>query len=540
MKMHRLFSMFALIVSTLVLIIHSSGQIPKRNGQKFSGLNSINSDRVSSRNPKINFKISSFDKQCTSPTVKMVEFSSSGMSGTYQIPGSSHDGHPLSDISTAIGILNTAGLAGDVVFELADTSYNESPIIIGGGYQNAGIYKVILKPSMGVSAKIHFISTLSNGKGFAFNGAKNITIDGTNTDGSDLRLDFNGAGSVFPIDDPFGATVYITGASDGIAIKNTHIMGQVNNEVWDSQTEGRPAFFIFTADADAGPSTDIILDSCIISNATYAVKALPQSSGHHSVEKFTIKNCTIGDTYGEPVTEGALVEYAAEITYTNNLIDGVTYLANYWNNTYTEYDDDIVWNMGPFMYNAGQATGGHWLMIDEGTFSNNIFRDITTTTVDGDGILCYGISVYGYDLGYGGSVFTPILYNNRIYGITNDDDNSQIVGIRGRGSVNIYHNSVRLRGTNTNVPTSTCCKVESNCNVKNNALSNEISQPDLSKVNGVTFGGTIDGNAIYSAGWPTNNHSTINSAVAAGVNLSGTWGSVNFTSDLYKLSVFSR
>ena len=531
MKLHKLISACAvfLIVCTPALVIPAIGQNTKKITPEFSDVDGIQSEFASIKSPKSKSKLKTVVGQNASPIVKLMEFPGSGMSGIYQVPGSSHDGYPLTDIGTAIAILNSVGLVGDVVFELTDTSYHESSVVIGGAYQNADMYKVTMRPVVGASVKVHFISTSSDGKGFVFSGAKNVTIDGLNTGGASLTIDFNAAGSVFPIDDPFGATVYITGASAGIALKNTHIKGQANNSVWANQTEGRSAFFIFAADADAGPSTSITLDSCTITNATYAIKALPQSNGHNSVEKFTVNDCKIGGAYGEPVVIGALVEYSAEITYTKNIVDGVTFLSNYLYNTYTEYDDDVVFNGGPFMYSFSQVTGGHWLMMDEGTWADNIFCNITTTTINGDGIGCYGIRVYGYDLGYGGVGYVPTLYNNRIYGITNDDNNGYIFGIRGLG-VNIYHNSVRLTGTNTNSPSSTCCRGDNN--VKNNAFSNEINQPNMSRVRGVTPDGTIDGNAIYSAGQPTNNHSTISSAVAAGVNPNGTWGSVNFTTDL--------
>lgn len=532
MKLPNLLPLYVITAGVLFLQVTSTGQIPKKQGAKFSASSGINSDMVSSRPPKINSKIKPIGGKITSPEARVSDFPLTGMSGTYHVPGSNHDGYPLTDIGSAISLLNTAGLVGDVVFELWDTSYVESPIVVGGGYQNAGTYNVVMKPAAGISVNVHFRSTLSNGKGFVFNGAKNITIDGVNAGGSDLKIDFISAGTVFPIDDPFGATVYITGASEAITIRNVHIKGQTNNTVWEDQTEGRPAYFIYAADSDGGPSVNITLDSCIITNATYAIKALPQSNARHSVDGFIVNNCRIGEAYGGPITEGALVEYAANVSYTNNVTDGVTYLSHYWYEEYTEYDNDIVWGVGPFMYNVGQATGGHWLMIDEGTFANNVFRNITTTTANGDGIICYGIRVYGYDLGYGSTGYAPTLYNNLIYGITNDDGSGQIVGIRGQGSVDIYHNSVRLTGTNANSPNSTCCKAENSCNVKNNALSNEMIQDNMSWVTGVTTGGTIDGNAIYSAGWPTNNQSTVAGAVQAGVNQNGTWGSLNFSTDL--------
>ncbi len=458
-----------------------------------------------------------------SPKMKSTLTLTSGLSGTYHIPGD------FPTIESAVSVLNFLGVAGDVTFELDAATYTENSITFGA-FPGAGTHTVTVTPAAGLAVTVNFQSLNTDGKGFAFNGAAGVTIDGVNA-GSSLTLGF--AGGVFPLGDPFGATIYVTGLSDHIAIKNTSIMGQVNNAVWANQTEARPAVFVFQVDADGGPVTNLTIDGCTMTNASYGIKVLAQSGTYNSLDGATITNNHIGGAYGNPVVIGGLYEYTARVTFTHNTIDGSDFLDWYWNNAYTEWDDDeVFYTDAPFMFTFGQSTAAHFLLADQLVFADNVIRNVSVTGVAGEGLLTYGTRVYQYNLGYG---VNADVYNNLIYDLSNPGGTSaptggaQINGIRGPAG-NVYHNSIRLTGTSDAYMTTNC--VNGVSVGYNNAFSNEMTGGTASGTRGIAQGGTFDNNAVYSTGRYVSSLATMNDAVAAGINPHGVFGPVGFNPDL--------
>lgn len=478
---------------------------------------------VRANNKTSSKKIMMTTAQSSPVAKKALGISGPKLSGIYNIPGD------FGTIEDAVAVLNILGIDGDVTFQLLNTSYVENPITFGGTFPGAGSFTVTVRPDTGVSTTIQFVSTLDDGKGFAFNGAKKITIDGWTAGGSSLTLEYD-ASSVFPTDDPFGATIYITGGSEYIAVKNTHVKGQVNTPVWIDQTDGRSAIFLWNPDEDATNNKNITIDGCTITNATYGFKSLLGYNWANIAAGITFTNNSIGDAYGEPVVIATWAECVANVTYTGNIVDGVIYLQEYWyNNTETEFDQDEIWGYTNIRFDFGQSTGAHYLLVDEGTFANNIHRNITSNCSDGDGVLTYATRVYGYNLGYGGSAYRPVLYNNRFYKIENGDKLAQLIGIRGPG-LDAYHNSVQLSGA-VSGGASTC--LNGATYVYNNAFSNELTGQTAASQVGVTAGATFNYNAIFSNGRYVSGYSTQGGAVAAGINTNGSFGPVNFDADLH-------
>jgi len=452
------------------------------------------------------------------PEVKAI--SSAPLAGTYTIPSATY---PY--LGAAIADLNANGLSADVTFQLSAAAYYEYPITIGGTYPGAGTYNVTIKPAAGVAAVINFTSLNVNGKGFSFVGAMNVTIDGVNAGGSSLTLQYGGPLSVFPNGDPMAATVYITGISDGVTLKNTVIKGQVNNAIWANQTQGRPAVFAFTNDADGDFNYNITIDGCQLTEATYGMKALDADGSVGSIVGLTIQNTR----FGPNLVVGGLYEILANVLFQNNVLDGITYLDWYWNNAYTEFDKDEVFaGFNPFMYGFGQSTGGHFLLADNAIFRNNIYRNIGTDAPAGDGILTYGTRVYGYNLGLGGATY---FYNNVMYDLTNPGGAaSQINGVRGPLG-QVWHNSIRLTGALAAGATTNC--VNGVTAAYNNAFSNEITGIAASGVRGVAVGGTFDYNAVYSStGYFFSGYNGMNAALAAAQNSHGVFAPISFNSDL--------
>lgn len=454
----------------------------------------------------------------SSPTPKIDVSAVDPLAGTYQVPGD------FSSIGAAVAVLNYVGLSADVTFELTASSYTENSITFGS-YDGNGDYSVTVKPATGVAATINFVSSNSDGKGFAFNGAENVTIDGVGSGGSSLAIQY-GPTAVFPLADGFGATIYITGASYNITVKNASIEGIVNTPVWADQTEGRPAIFIWRATADPLYNESIYFDNLTITNATYGIKALPQTPAI-SVVDLEFTNCRVGSAYGDGVAIGGFLEYPTIVNYSNNIFDGITFLQNYWYNPYTEFDVDVAFGVGAIMFNLGQSTATHLIGTDACVFSDNILRNVGTTSIAGDGILTYGTRVSQANNGPNVPAMTT---NNIVYNLTNPGGTgSQINGIRGTAG-HVWHNSVRLTGVSDAVMTSNC--LNGTTDAYNNALSNELTGGTASLKRAIAQGGVVDYNAIYSTGYFISALSTANAAIAGGINANGIFGPVGFNADL--------
>ncbi|MDI6767109.1 MAG: T9SS type A sorting domain-containing protein [Bacteroidota bacterium] len=458
-------------------------------------------------------------------------------SGTYTIPGD------FATITEAVILLNSYGLAGPTTFELWRGSYTETGVTIGSYTGNSNL--LTITPNAGLAVTINWIATSSAGKGFAFNNAKNVTIEGVNA-GSSLTLQW-ASGYPFPLGDPFGATVYITNKSENITVNNTHIKGQINNAVWDNQTEARPAAFVFRAATDGAPNKNVRFDGCTFTNASFGIKVLSSTWPRVVLENYYVENCFFGNAYGGYLLGGQLVDLVYNVQMKNCIVDGIRYLPYYWNlpsATYTEYDFICIW-AAKFLWGFGQATGFHYLVVHGGLVQNNIIRNVEVVTSGGDGIILYATRTYGFNLGSLSPSYTlpfrPDLVQNRVYNLWNDDGvyagrQPSLQGFRGPG-MNAYYNSVQLTGNTTTNVGSTCSNIGDGLHY-NNAYSNEITgNTTASRCVPISVGGTYDNNALHFplTGWATSAHATIPAAVGAGINPNGVWSqsSIYFTSDLH-------
>ncbi len=269
------------------------------------------------------------------PEKKQLSSVTAGLSGVYHIPGD------FPDIASAASVVNFIGLSGDTTFELDATSYTEHTVTFGA-FPDNGSNTLTIAPGASVNAVINFRTDSTHGKGFAFVGASNITIDGS---AGSLTLKYaSGFGDPFPTKDPMGATVYITDGSSHITVQHASVMGLTNTPVWLDQTDGRDPIFIYGGDSDPAASSAITLDHLTITNGIFGIKTFTGPLVNNlSVDGLTISNCNIGGAFGNPVMMGAWYEYSANVTYANNVIDGIYWIDPYWfNGGYTDYDIDVV------------------------------------------------------------------------------------------------------------------------------------------------------------------------------------------------------
>jgi hypothetical protein len=491
-----------------------SPQVSQSYQKPASPARGTDSDIPTGRAPKSSHR--QLDMSKAQPVMKLHKYNlpelSGGLAGTFQIPSG-----PLTDLATAANLLAFFGTAGDVTFELTNSSNTETEPVVFGAGSNDGTYKVTIKGAAGVHPVVHFVSTIDEGKGFVFNGAKNISIEG-------LAIDYD-ASAVFPTNDAFASPVFITGGSSYITVKNCNIKSIVDNAVWADQTDGRSDIFIFAQDADGVENSYLTFDADTLTHATFGIKSLMYDGNvvPFTVDHISITNCRLGGAYGDPLAIGSLMEITAHMTFEHNIIDGIIGLQTYWYNGTTEYDAVSFFGWSSFLYDAGQITGSHILATDGSMCRYNIFKNVSYLGSAGDGTLTYGSRFYYYGLGYAlGAGFI----DNVIDHITNPGGStSQIVGFRGTANW-VYHNSIRLWGTTTATCAVTCIN-NGGGYIYNNAVSNEMAGT-ASYRRGITAGGTIDYNGIYSVGYGVSGYSTVNAAVAAGQNAHGVFGAIGF------------
>lgn len=451
---------------------------------------------------------------------KMRSMFSSGLSGTYTIPGD------FARISDAVAVLNFVGLSGDATFELTSTSYTEFTGITFGDYDGNDDYTLTVSPAAGVAATVNFQASSTNGKGFSFSGAKNVTIDGVNDGGSSLELKYDGGS--FPSADLYAATIYITGNSNGITVSNCTINGNIDGP-FETQTGGRAAVFIYGATGEY--NENITIDGNTIINATYGFKSLQQFTAPAffvSANNVWFTNNKVGGAFGGKVLQGILTEATFGIHVDNNVFDGIEVNDYYWNNG-GEYDALRTFASSSFFYNFGQYSAIHVYNVDlNSTVLNNQIWDVHLGTAPGQGFLMYGIT---FRISNGGR---GLIANNRVTGISNPDALGQTIGLR-ISNQNVYHNTVRLTGDYSSAvgAVSTCLNNDGASVIQNNVFSNEITGAGTTATRGVNASTVVNYSAIYSTGRYTTSGTGLAAAVAGGTNPGGTFGPVYLTSDLH-------
>jgi hypothetical protein len=448
----------------------------------------LNDDELATNKPRTSRMVKTYDRgvmASSSPTPRLETTSSAPLAGTYTIPGD------FSNIGNAVAVLNFVGVSDDVVFELGSTSYTELAGVTFGNYDGNDDYSVTVKPATGVAATVNFLPSASEGKGFAFNGAQNVTIDGVNSGGSSLTLQYSGG--TFPASDAFAATIYVAGGSSNVTVKNSNIMGQIQTAgTFFDQTDGRPAVFVFW-DATGSPNSDITIDNNTITNATFGIKALSYPLDIQGPINYT--NNKVGDAFGNPVMHGAIIHGVFGMNYSYNTIDGIEFVPQYWNNGPTEFDI-INFTFGPdasFLYDFGQHSGGHIYQFDPTcVVRDNYIQNVVQNYNDA------GFPFIVYDLLVRVSNGAFNIYNNKFGNVSTMDDDGTIVGLR--AETNTIHNSFRFTGTQEATQLSYPMR-SAGGTLYNNAISNEQTGAAGSLVRCLqgTPSGTADGNAYYSA-----------------------------------------
>ncbi len=531
-----------LFVLTVILVMTFTQAIAGRGDGVNSGQQSNRPTRIIDEDLQSIGKngASRFDRQAVSgmtrPTMRLpIDKSAAktqyalGLSGTYSIPGD------FANIGAAVAVLNFVGLSGNTTFELASASYLELAPVTFGAYTGAGTYTLTIQPAAATAVTVSFISTATEGKGFAFDGASGVTIDGLNTGGASLALGWRNS-DPFPAGDALASTVYMTNGSSDISILNSTIHGNLDG-TFEAQTDGRCAIFLFVGVADAIGNSDITISGNTIIDGTFGVKILAEDADIGQIEQngITVSNNNFGGTYGGKLLLGIYSEFGTNLDITGNNFKGIEVNAYYWNNGTTEWDIDWVFAGAPqsFLFNFGQY-GAIQAYYGDGNseISNNYINGVTLPAAAGfgGGGIILGITARVTFAG------TWLVYNNRVTNITNfDPSGGSITGMRTQ-STRIYHNSVGLVGATGLGMTSTCLNQSGGTAITNNAFSNNITGGTVASTRGINVvaAGAANYNAIHSgSGRYVSGLTTITAALAAGVNNNGLYGPVNFSADLH-------
>lgn len=440
-----------------------------------------------------------------------------GLSGTYSIPGD------FSSVGAAVAVLNFVGLSGNTTIEIAAGSYSElSPLSIGS-FPGAGTYTVTFQPAAGAAVTINFQPSASEGKGFAFNGAEGVTIDGLNTGGASLTLQYSGG--TFPASDPNAATIYVTGGSKNISVQNCNIKGQIQTSgAFVDQTDGRPAVFIYM---NPVANENINIDYNTITNATYGFKALSSLLDVQGPVSFTHNK--MGSAFGGAVAQGGLSHIVWGLDYSHNEIDGVEFAPVYWEIGPTE-NDAVIGTFGPslsFFFDFGQPSGGHIYQFDPTCkVEGNVVKNVTQTYNDPG----FPFIIYGLLVRVSNGAFT--IRNNRISDIHTTDADGTDAGLR--AETHTVHNSIRFTGTQGATQVSYPMRSAAG-NLINNAFSNERTGAAGSGIRVLqgTPVGTSNGNAFYGTNGRVTTAASWPAYLATGKDANSQYGPINFTSDLH-------
>jgi len=434
-------------------------------------------------------------------------------------------------IGIAVGVLDAVGPpVGGTEIILDNAAYTEDALIFdASSWGGANGQPISIHPNTGVSTTISFRTTATEGKGFSFTaGTKNVTIDGTAGGGLGLTLNY-AAGYPFPAGDALAATIYVTGACDGITVKHATINGNIQG-TFAAQTDGRSAVFCFRGAGDVDPNSNITIDNCTIINATFGLKVLCEDGNGDYIDQgpITFTHNNMGAAYGGPVLLGCFTEFATTFDYGFNNIDGVQYNNKYWYDGPTEWDIDWVFAGAPrsFLYNFGQYSAGHIYYSGGATVHDNYIRNVSAVGNNGDGgILMYGMVVR---LALSGTLKA---WNNRIELITNDDLAGQVNGIRA-SSLNAYHNTVKLSGSANNA-VSQCWNGDNS--IRNNIFQNTNTPATTS--NARCLAGTVatsNWNSMYASPgriYPTS--ASLNTYLATGKDPNSVFGDPNLDGTLH-------
>jgi hypothetical protein len=326
-------------------------------------------------------------------------------------------GQTYTSVTAAVAALNNSEITCPVTLVLTDASYSASetfPIVLGNVAGSSSTNTITIKPATGVTPTISGSSTSGI---FVLFGTQYLTINGSNSGGTDKSLTFQQTNTV--------SGTYCLGIFNNGSVGASNCVIKNCNFLASTQVSNTTYAFIFNG-AGGGYTNDIVQNNNIYS--AYEGMQLAGIAGN------VAENCqVIGNTIGSTTDATALDKYGILMAQADNcLVSGNEIMGGPAGNT--NYSQ-----VGLYM-----STGSTNDMIR----SNKIHDWFFVTLTGGWG---------NWGIYYAGDASTVNeISNNVIYNIKADSyttgvsaDNLYGVYITAGGNIKFYHNSINMQGSFT-------------------------------------------------------------------------------------------
>lgn len=400
-------------------------------------------------------------------------------------------------LTAAVNDLNNKQMVGPVTFILDDANYTTPgetfPIEIKNNPGSSATNTLTIKPNTAVTP---LITATLNAWTLVLNGAKYVTIDGSNSGGTDKSLTIENLYTT-----AFTAPIII--ADDGTGASNNTL----KNCIFKGGSNTSSNVYGIFVNYQIGNFANTTIQNNTILKAYYGM----QFTGY--LGSLTTGGVIQGNTFGSLTDaesigyRGISAAYLNGVTMTNNSFLNFRATSGPIGITTTEVAGADISNNT--FQNFVMATNPTGILLSTNTLNTTVnANNITGMIYPGSN----GYGARGIDINGTGSTSSNIsITNNIISNIFGDGDASLelygIVGIMIRGvtgGVNVYHNTVNLTGTitvGTYVPNTAAFYTGSlvtAVNLKNNIFVNSISKPSTAgaKAYSIYNAGT---NAVYTS-----------------------------------------
>jgi hypothetical protein len=352
----------------------------------------------------------------TPPTTPSSYTNLATLSGPYNVG----TGQTYTTLTAAVTAYNSACLAGPITFVLTDATYGASetfPIAIGENASASAVNTLTIKPA--TTATI--TGALASNGLVRLNGADYVTIDGSNSGGTDRSLTITNTSTTAP------TAVQLVSSSTGAmhnTVKNVNISTAVSTTTGYAISVGGG-----TGGNNGANNDDTTIQNSNISGATVGIYAVGTGAG---------------------VMDNLVVS--------NNIIDSNSSLANYGMQLGNANNAIISGNTVSVQSSVAGSPVGISLetgFLSSVVSSNKITKAFTTATG--------GWAGRGITIATGSATSNVTIANNTIAGVGGDNHtafgNSSAIGIgvgvvgnsttlsNTTGGVNIYYNSINLTGS---------------------------------------------------------------------------------------------
>ncbi len=331
-------------------------------------------------------------------------------------------------ITAALADLNPLGVSGPVNFLLNDATYPAEtfPLAINiAGTAPTAVNTVTFKPNTGVTSTISGSSTSSI---FQLNGADYITIDGSNSGGTDRSLTISNTNT-----GTSSAVVWGQSGTSGAThntLKNLNIVGNAPTTTLVGIGFGSSTISVASAGIDNDSNR---VENCSVQAVQHGIYSGGQSALNKNVGNVITKNTIDGISASRVDRNGILVLFEDAVQITQNTITGMS----------TPTGGDIVGinaGVGNSLISTTFATGSE---VSNAVISRNNIGVIQTTSTTG--FSAVGIALYGSATG------TNVISNNLVSGAISPATSPDFVaGIFAGGAASsttqIYFNSVSMTG----------------------------------------------------------------------------------------------